>query len=43
MSIRCSELNLPAIIGVGEKNFNTFIKCKMMNIDCISKKVEIII
>ena len=43
MAIRCSELNLPAIIGVGEKNFNTFIKCKMMNIDCISKKVEIII
>ena len=22
MAIRCSELNLPALIGVGEKNFN---------------------
>jgi len=42
MAIRCSELNLPALIGVGEKNFNNFIKHKMINIDCISKKVEII-
>ena len=42
MAIRCSELNLPALIGVGEKNFNKFIKHKMMNLDCISKKVEII-
>lgn len=40
MSIRCSELNLPALIGVGEKNFNDIIKYKMLNIDCISKKIE---
>ena len=42
MSIRCSELNLPALIGVGEKNFTDIIKCKMLNIDCISKKIELI-
>ena len=42
MSIRCSELNLPALIGVGEKNFNDIIKYKMLNIDCISKKIELI-
>ena len=40
MSIRCYELNLPALIGVGEKNFNDIIKYKMLNIDCISKKIE---
>ena len=40
MSIRCSELNLPALIGVGEKNFADIIKYKMLNIDCISKKIE---
>ena len=40
MSIRCSELNLPALIGVGEKNFNDIINYKMLNIDCISKKIE---
>ena len=40
MSIRCSELNLPALIGVGEKNFNDITNYKMLNIDCISKKIE---
>ena len=40
MAIRCSELNLPALIGVGEKNFNEFIKSKLLSIDCISKKIE---
>ena len=40
MSIRCSELNLPALIGVGEKNFNDIINYKMLSIDCISKKIE---
>ena len=40
MAIRCSELNLPALIGVGEKNFNEFIKFKLLSIDCISKKIE---
>jgi len=40
MAIRCSELNLPALIGVGEKNFKEFIGCKMINIDCITKKIE---
>lgn len=42
MAIRCSELNLPALIGVGEKNFNDIIKHKILNIDCVSKKIELI-
>jgi len=40
MAIRCAELNLPALIGVGENNFKQFIKYKMLNIDCTSKKIE---
>ena len=41
MAIRCSELNLPALIGVGEKNFNKIIEHKSLNIDCITKKIEL--
>ena len=42
MAIRCSELNLPALIGVGEKNFNMIKKCKLIKIDCVEKKLELI-
>lgn len=38
MSIRCSELNIPAIIGVGEENYNKIIKSKKININCKTKK-----
>ena len=42
MAIRCSELNLPALIGVGEKNYVKIINHKMLNINCMEKKVEFI-
>ena len=42
MSIRCSELNIPAAIGVGEKKFKEIVKSKKINLDCLSKKIEII-
>ena len=42
MAIRCAELNLPALIGVGEKNYNEIIKHNMINIDCEKKKFELI-
>ncbi len=42
MSVRCSELNLPAAIGVGEKKFNELIKSKKINLDCTAKKIEIV-
>ena len=29
MSIRCSELNIPAMIGVGENNYKKIINSKM--------------
>ena len=42
MSIRCEELNKPAAIGIGDKNFEEI--CKSFNIilDCNEKKIDII-
>ncbi len=40
MSIRCNELNLPSIIGVGEKIYNNFIDSNKIYIDCKNKKFE---
>ena len=42
MAIRCSEMNIPALIGVGEKNFLNIKKHKIIKIDCIGKKLELI-
>ena len=42
MAIRCSELNIPALIGVGEKNFINITKNKIIKINCIEKKIELI-
>ncbi|MDC0859204.1 PEP-utilizing enzyme [Candidatus Pelagibacter sp.] len=42
MAIRCAELNLPALIGVGEKNYNEIIKHSTIDIDCEKKKFELI-
>ena len=42
MSIRCAELNLPAIIGVGEIMFNNIINHNNIILDCTSKKIELI-
>lgn len=39
MSIRCSELNIPAAIGVGSITFNEIIKSKKVNLDPLSKKI----
>lgn len=40
MAIRCSELNIPALIGVGAKNYEYFKKFRMMYIDCFSKLIK---
>ena len=39
MAIRCAELNIPAVIGIGEKNFQEIEAQQALNIDC---KLEII-
>ena len=42
MAIRCMELGLPAIIGVGEKIYEQFSKSKKIFIDCNNKNYSII-
>jgi len=41
MSIRCNELNLPSIIGVGEKIYSSFDNANKIYIDCKNKKFEV--
>ena len=38
MSIRCSELNIPAAIGVGTISFEKIIQSRKVNLDPIAKK-----
>ena len=42
MSIRASELGIPAIIGAGESLYNRWSIANMLEIDCSNKKVLII-
>ena len=42
MAIRCAELNLPALIGVGEQTYNKILNNKLIRIDCVLKKIELI-
>jgi phosphohistidine swiveling domain-containing protein len=41
MSIRCEELNMPAIIGFGEDNFRKLKNNSAINIDCKLQKINI--
>ena len=40
MSVRCSELKIPAAIGVGENKFNQIIKNKKIELNCETQKIE---
>ncbi|MDC3053332.1 PEP-utilizing enzyme [Candidatus Pelagibacter sp.] len=42
MAIRCMELDLPSIIGIGDRAYNLFSKSKKIYVDCFNKKFEII-
>lgn len=39
MAIRCAELGLPAVIGIGEQNYIEWSKYKRMTIDCLKKQI----
>ena len=38
MTIRCMELNIPAIIGIGKFNFEKLLNSKFISFDCKNKK-----
>jgi choline kinase/phosphohistidine swiveling domain-containing protein len=42
MAIRAAEFNLPAAIGVGEKEFQRIAKGKMLNLDTANRKIEVL-
>lgn len=42
MSVRCSELQIPAAIGVGDNKFNQIIKQKKIELNCEAKKIELL-
>ena len=39
MAIRCAELGIPALIGVGESNYKEWSKYSRMTIDCLNKQI----
>ena len=42
MAIRCSELNIPAAIGVGDKNLNNYKMANSIRLNCNSKNIDAI-
>ncbi|MDC0481031.1 PEP-utilizing enzyme [Candidatus Pelagibacter sp.] len=42
MSIRCLELDMPAIIGIGDKNFKKLLKSNTIELICKEKRFRII-
>lgn len=40
MAIRCAEQKIPAVIGCGEKMFESWSKARQLDIDCANKKVR---
>ena len=39
MAIRASELGLPAVIGVGEVEFEKYLKANRLKIECESEQI----
>ncbi|MCH5258156.1 MAG: phosphoenolpyruvate synthase [Lachnospiraceae bacterium] len=39
MAIRCAELGIPAVIGVGEKNFSEWSRYKRITLDCQKRQI----
>ena len=42
MAIRCLEMNIPAIIGIGQKKYSEIMKSNILSIDCMQKNYLII-
>lgn len=42
MAIRAAEFDLPAVIGVGEKQFSQFMRANSLRIDCRNRTVHIL-
>ena len=40
MSIRCAELSIPAVISIGEEQYNLIKNNNTITIDCINKQLS---
>ena len=40
MSIRCSEMGIPAAIGIGEQNFKRISESRKVKLDCFFEKID---
>jgi phosphohistidine swiveling domain-containing protein len=40
MSIRCSEMGIPAAIGIGEQNFKRIAESRKVKLDCFFEKID---
>jgi len=41
MAIRCSELGIPAVIGVGDRMFQEVVNANQVYLDCANKIIEV--
>ena len=39
MAIRCAELGIPAVIGVGESRYCEWSRWSMLEVDCVKRQV----
>lgn len=42
MAIRCAELGLPAVIGAGSRNFETWCRAKRLSLNCQTRQVQVL-
>ena len=42
MAIRCAEFSIPAAIGVGEVNFDSYANAKIIDLNCKNHTIKII-
>ena len=41
MSIRCEELNIPAVIGLGNENYDKIKNCNMVILNCKNNQLSV--
>ena len=42
MSIRCAEMNIPAVIGCGEQLFRKLKNSNYINVDCNLNQIKVV-
>ena len=40
MAVRCAELEIPAVIGAGEKKYNSWSNARRIELNCMTQSVK---